>query len=111
AARSSSGAGNNKVERLPVGAKNRVFEAAAAQFAGIDEQYFLSAMMPPAGVPATCRLEAQGEKAGSLIASLTVPLQVSAAAPAQLAFQGYAGPKSESELTQVGKPLKASIDL
>ena len=110
-ARSICSAGNNKVERLAIGAKNPVFEAAAAQFAGIDEQYFLSAMMPPAGVPATCRLEAQGEKAGSLIASLTVPLQVSAAAPAQLAFQGYAGPKSESELTQVGKPLKASIDL
>jgi len=110
-ARSICGAGNNKVERLAIGAKNPVFEAAAAQFVGIDEQYFLSAVMPPAGVPAACRLEAQGEKAGSLIASLTVPLQVAATGPAQLAFQGYAGPKSESELTQVGKPLKLSIDL
>src|SRR5207237_8737102 len=81
------------------------------QFACIDEPYFLSAMMPPAGVPATCRLEAQGEKAGSLIASLTLPLQVAATAPAQLAFQGYAGPKGDGELTQVGKPLKLSIDL
>jgi YidC/Oxa1 family membrane protein insertase len=110
-ARSICGAGNNKVERLAIGAKNPVFEATAAQFAGIDEQYFLSAIMPPAGVPAACRLEAQGEKAGSLIASLTVPLQVAVAGPVQLAFQGYAGPKGESELVQVGKPLKLSIDL
>jgi YidC/Oxa1 family membrane protein insertase len=100
----------NKVERLAIGAKHPVFEAPSAQFAGIDEQYFLNAVMPPSGVPASCRLEAQGEKAGSLIASLVVPLQVSPGGSAQLAFQGYAGPKSEGELVAVGAPLKLAID-
>ena len=109
-ARAICAAANDKVERVAIGAKHPVFDATAAQFAGIDEQYFLSAVMPPQGVPATCRLEAQGEKAGSLIASLTVPLQLAAGAPAQLSFQGYAGPKSDGELAAVGKPLKLSIE-
>jgi YidC/Oxa1 family membrane protein insertase len=110
-ARTICAAGNNKVERMAIGAKHPVFEAPSAQFAGIDEQYFLSAVMPPAGVPASCRLEAQGEKSGALISALIVPVQVAAGGDSQLLFQGYAGPKSESELTAVGKPLKQSIDL
>jgi YidC/Oxa1 family membrane protein insertase len=110
-ARTICAAGNNKVERVAIGQKNPVFEAASAHFAGIDEQYFLSAVMPPQGVPASCRLEAQGEKAGSLLASLTVPLQVTGGSSTQLTFQGYAGPKAEAELTAVGKPFKQSIDL
>jgi YidC/Oxa1 family membrane protein insertase len=110
-ARTICAAGNNKVERVAIGAKHPVFEAPSAQFAGIDEQYFLSAVMPPAGVPASCRLEARGEKSGSLISSLIVPVQVGAGGDSQLLFQGYAGPKGESELTAVGKPLKQSIDL
>ena len=63
-ARTICAAGSDKVERVAIGAKHPVFEAPAAQFAGIDEQYFLSAVLPPAGVPASCRLEAQGEKSG-----------------------------------------------
>ena len=110
-ARTICAAGNNKVERVAIGAKHPVFEAPSAQFAGIDEQYFLSAVMPPAGVPASCRLEAQGEKSGALISTLIVPVQVAAGGGSQQLFQGYAGPKSESELTAVGKPLKQSIDL
>jgi YidC/Oxa1 family membrane protein insertase len=110
-ARSICAAGNNKVERLAIGAKHPVFEVPSAQFAGIDEQYFLSAVMPPAGVPASCRLEAQGEKSGALISALIVPVQIAAGGDSQMLFQGYAGPKSESELTAVGKPLKQSIDL
>jgi YidC/Oxa1 family membrane protein insertase len=109
-ARAICAAANNKVERLAIGTKNPVFEAPSAQFAGIDEQYFLNAVMPPAGVPASCRLEAQGDKSGSLIASLTVLLQVAPGASAQLAFQGYAGPKIDTELAVVGAPLKHSID-
>ncbi len=110
-ARTICAAGNNNVERLAIGAKHPVFEAPSAQFAGIDEEYFLSAVIPPAGVPASCRLEAHGEKSGSLIASLTVPVQVAAGGDSQLLFQGYAGPKDESELMAVAKPLKQSIDL
>jgi len=109
-ARAICAAGDKKVERIAIGAKTPVFEAAAAQFAGIDEQYFLNAVLPPAGLSASCRLEAQGEKSGSLIAALIVPLQVSPGVSVQLAFQGYAGPKSEADLTAVGAPLKHSIE-
>ena len=97
-------------ERLAIGAKEPVYETSDAQFAGIDEQYFLNAVMPPEGVTASCRLEAQGQKSGSLISQLTVPLQVQAGGTAHLSFQGYAGPKSDPELSAVGKALKHSID-
>ena len=109
-ARSICSSGKNKVERLAIGAKEPVYEAGEAHFAGIDEQYFLSAIVPPVGVPASCRLEAQGQKSGSLISQLTVPLQVEAGATVRLAFQGYAGPKSDPELSAVDKALKLSID-
>ena len=104
-------AAGKKVERIAIGAKTPVFEAAAAQFAGIDEQYFLNAVLPPAGFTASCRLEAQGEKSGSLIVALIVPLQVPPNVSVQLAFQGYAGPKGEGDLSAVGASLKQSIDL
>jgi len=109
-ARTICAAANNKVERVAIGAKNPVFEAPGAQFAGIDEQYFLSAVMPPQGAAASCRLEAQGSKSGSLIASLIVPVQAAADASAHLDFQGYAGPKDDTDLLAVGKPLKLSIE-
>ncbi len=100
-------AGNNKVERLAIGAKNPVYEASAAEFAGIDGQYFLTAVLPPQGVPASCRLEAHGQKVGSLTSSLTVPVQGTSA---DLTFKGYAGPKNDAELTAVAAPLKHAID-
>jgi YidC/Oxa1 family membrane protein insertase len=103
-------AANNKVERHAIGAKHPLFEATGAQFAGIDEQYFLNAVLPPAGTAASCRLEAHGEKSGSLISTLSVPVQMPAGGSAQLAFQGYAGPKSEPDLVAGAAPLKLSID-
>ena len=102
--------GKDKVERVAIGAKTPVFEAPAAEFSGIDEQYFLTAVMPPEGAAATCRLEAKGEKVGSLLSSLSVPLAVSKGAPAALTFKGYAGPKDDVELAAVAAPLKHSID-
>ena len=102
--------GNNKIERLAIGAKHPEFDAPAALFAGIDEQYFLTAVVPPQGVAASCRLEARGEKIGSLLASLLVPVQIAAGGTAQLAFKGYAGPKNAVELGAVAAPLKQSID-
>jgi YidC/Oxa1 family membrane protein insertase len=39
-----------------------------------------------------------------------VPLQVPAGGATKLSFQGYAGPKSDPELTAVGKALRQSID-
>jgi len=100
----------NKVERRAVGDKHPVFEAPSAQFAGIDEQYFLNAVLPPQGVSGSCRLEVQGEKAGSITAALVVPLQISPGGSAQLTFQGYGGPKSEENLAAVGASLKQAID-
>ncbi len=102
--------GNNKIERLAIGAKHPEFEAPAALFAGIDEQYFLTAVVPPQGVAASCKLEARGEKVGSLLASLIVPVKVRAGGAAQLAFKGYAGPKDAQELGPVAADLKQSID-
>ena len=102
--------GNNKIERLAIGAKHPEFEAPAALFAGIDEQYFLTAVLPPQGVAASCKLEARGEKVGSLLAALIVPVQVTAGGAAQLAFKGYVGPKDAQELGPVAAPLKQAID-
>ena len=102
--------GKDKVERLAIGAKTPVFEAPDAEFSGIDEQYFLTAVTPPVGVAATCRLEAQGQKVGSLTSSLWVPLTVGTGAAATLTFKGYAGPKDDVELAAVAAPLKHSID-
>ena len=102
--------GNDKVERLAIGAKNPVFEGQGAGFAGVDDQYFLTAIMPPPGTPASCRLEAQGQKSGSLVASLLVPLQVAPGSSAQLSFVGYAGPKKDTDLGAVSAALRHSID-
>lgn len=100
----------NKIERLAIGAKHPEFDAAGAQFAGIDEQYFLTAVMPPPGTAASCRLDARGEKAGSLTASLVVPLKLAGGTPERLSFKGYGGPKNDVELTTVSPSLKQSID-
>jgi YidC/Oxa1 family membrane protein insertase len=102
--------GNNKIERMNIGAKHPEFDSGGAGFAGIDEQYFLSALLPPPGVPASCKLEARGEKTGSLIAALSVPLQVPAGGVQRIDFGGYAGPKDGTELGAVSKSLSQAID-
>jgi YidC/Oxa1 family membrane protein insertase len=105
-ARSICGAGG-KVERENVGAKKPVWSSAGASFAGIDEQYFLTAVVAPEGVNASCEIQAQttGEKEGWVSATLTVPL-----AP-KLSFSGFAGPKDKDELTAVAKALGDTVDL
>ena len=103
-------AAGNKTERLAVGAKTPVFEAQGASFAGLDEQYFLTAVAAPAGVAASCRLEAQGQKSGSLVAALNVPIQAGAASATQIVLTAYAGPKDNAELEAVARPLRQSID-
>jgi YidC/Oxa1 family membrane protein insertase len=97
-------------ERVAIGQKNPVWDAPAAEFAGIDEQYFLTAVTPPAGVTASCHLEAQGQKAGSLLATLAVPISAPAGGAARFAFIGYAGPKDTDELGAVAKPLGRAVD-
>jgi YidC/Oxa1 family membrane protein insertase len=100
-----------KVERVAVGQKNPVWDQAGAGFAGIDEQYFLTAVTPPAGVNASCHIEARGEKQGSLLAALSVPLAVPAGGAVSHGFVGYAGPKDTDELTAVAKSLRQAVDL
>jgi YidC/Oxa1 family membrane protein insertase len=102
--------GDNKVERMAVGAKHPEFDSAGAGFAGIDEQYFLSAVLAPAGVKASCKLEAHGEKSGSIVAALSVPVQVQAGGAERLDFGGYTGPKDGDSLTEVSKSLTHAID-
>jgi len=102
--------GDGKIERMNVGAKHPEFNSAGAAFAGIDEQYFLSAVLAPAGVAASCKLETHGEKTGSLIAALSVPLQVAAGGVQKVDFGGYAGPKDGGQLSVVAKQLSQAID-
>jgi YidC/Oxa1 family membrane protein insertase len=100
-----------KVERVSVGQKNPVWDQAGAGFAGIDEQYFLTAVTPPPGINASCHIEARGEKAGSILAALAVPLSLPAGGALQIALVGYAGPKDTDELTAVAKSLRQAVDL
>ena len=99
-----------KLERVSVGDKHPVWEGAgAAAFSGIDEQYFIRALLPPQGAAASCRLEVKPE--GTLLSTLTVPVSVPSGGTAQLPFLVYAGPKDTDELTAVAPVLKDSVDL
>ena len=100
----------SKVERVAVGAKKPSWDGpGVAAFAGIDEQYFLSAVLAPADVQATCHLEVQPQ--GSMVATLSAPLSLAPGASTKLAFTTYQGPKDQEELSAVAKPLKESVDL
>ena len=103
-------AANDKVERLAIGSKDSSWDGQGTGFAGIDEQYFLTAVTPPPGAAATCHLEAQGQKSGVLVAVLSVPLQVGAGASMPVVFTGYAGPKDADDLNAVAAPLRHAID-
>ena len=100
-----------KSERVAVGAKTPLFESVKeVAFAGLDEQYFLTAALPPQGVAASCRLEAitvAGQKDGSLRAALIVPVS---GTQASLVFAGYAGPKDTDELSAVSRTLRQAVD-
>jgi YidC/Oxa1 family membrane protein insertase len=99
-----------KLERLGVGDKHPVWEGpGAATFTGIDEQYFLRAVLPPSGAAASCRAEARPD--GALLTSLAVPMNVAAGAPLTSSFVVYAGPKDTEELGAVAAELKDSVDL
>jgi len=80
-----------------------------AAFAGIDEQYFISAVVPPPGSTAICHLEAKPD--GALQATLAVPVSVPAGGTVSDPFVVYAGPKDTDELGAVAPVLKDSVDL
>ena len=99
-----------KLERVGVGDKHPVWEGpGTAAFAGVDEQYFIRAVVPPQGAVASCRIEAKAE--GALLATLSVPLAVPAGGKVGTAFVVYAGPKDTEELGAVAPALKNSVDL
>jgi YidC/Oxa1 family membrane protein insertase len=99
-----------KLERAGVGDKHPAWDGpGAASFAGIDEQYFLRAVVPPAGSAASCHIEANPD--GALLATLVVPVTLAAGAPAANSFVVYAGPKDTEELGAVAPALKDSVDL
>jgi len=100
----------SKLERIAVGDKHPVWEGpAAAAFAGIDEQYFIRAAVPPPGSTATCHLEARSD--GALVTTLAVPVSVPAGGTAGAPFLVYAGPKDTDELGAVASVLRDSVDL
>jgi YidC/Oxa1 family membrane protein insertase len=99
-----------KLERIAVGAKTPTWDGPGpASFAGIDEQYFIRAMVPPSSAGATCHLEARAD--GPLIATVEVPVELAAGRSFDQSFVVYAGPKDPDELGAVAAPLKESVDL
>jgi YidC/Oxa1 family membrane protein insertase len=108
-----------KLERLAVGSTQGCFSSAPhqsvwegpgpASFAGVDEQYFIRAVVPPEGSAATCHLEAKPD--GALLASLSLPVSVAAGGTAAQSLLVYAGPKDTDELASVAPVLKESVDL
>ncbi|HYV67471.1 MAG TPA: membrane protein insertase YidC [Myxococcales bacterium] len=100
----------NKLERLAVGDKHPVWDGPGpAAFAGIDEQYFIRAVVPPPGAAASCHLEAKSD--GALLATLAVPVSVPAGGTAAIPLLVYGGPKDTDELGAVAPVLKDSVDL
>lgn len=100
----------DKLERVAVGAKSPSWDGpGAAAFAGIDEQYFLMAVLPPAGSASTCHLEAQPQ--GAMVSTLTLPLSLLAGGTTALSFNIFAGPKDTEELAAVAPILKDAVDL
>ena len=103
-------AGGKSPERVSVGDKHSAWDGPGpAAFAGIDEQYFISAVVPPPGSTATCHLEAKPD--GALQATLAVPVSVPAGGTVSDPFVVYAGPKDTDELGAVAPVLKDSVDL
>jgi YidC/Oxa1 family membrane protein insertase len=98
-----------KPERLAPGAKHPVWEGQNAAFAGIDEQYFLAALVPAQGSTAHCRITS--EKSGAVGATLSFPVTLAAGASASKGMLLYAGPKESGLLIAAAPQLKSSIDL
>jgi YidC/Oxa1 family membrane protein insertase len=98
-----------KLERVATGAKHASWDGpGAASFAGIDEQYFLDALVVDTESKATCHLEAQ--PGGTLIASIALPLSLSAGGQTSWALKNFLGPKDTDELVAVAAPLREAVD-
>ena len=100
---------SGKPERLAPGNKHPTWDGATAAFAGVDEQYFLAALVPDASSPASCRIGQ--DKAGTVSSSLTFPLSIAAGASASKVMLLFAGPKETDILSSVAPALRDSVDL
>jgi YidC/Oxa1 family membrane protein insertase len=98
-----------KLERVATGSKHASWDGpGTASFAGIDEQYFLSAMVVDAQSNATCHLE--GQPGGTLIASIALPISLSTGGQTSRALKTFLGPKDTDELVAVAAPLREAVD-
>jgi YidC/Oxa1 family membrane protein insertase len=98
-----------KLERIATGAKHASWDGpGVASFAGIDEQYFLSALVVDAQSNATCHIEAQPD--GTLIAGIALPISLSAGGQTARTLNDFLGPKDTDELVAVAPPLREAVD-
>ncbi|GAC1336531.1 MAG: membrane protein insertase YidC [Myxococcales bacterium] len=98
-----------KLERVATGAKHASWDGPGpASFAGIDEQYFLQALVPDPQSGAACHTEAQ--PAGTLIASLALPVSLAAGGQTSRSLSDFLGPKDTDELVAVAAPLREAVD-
>ncbi len=79
--------------------------AGRASWVGLDEQYFVAALLPAA--PTGQCLFARGPVAGEQVAALRIPVEGGAAA---LDFELFAGPKQLDLLKAYGRDLDTAID-
>ncbi len=98
-----------KPERLAPGAKHPAWDGENSAFAGVDEQYFLAALVPEQGSVASCHITS--EKSGALSSRLAFPLVLAAGASATKAMTLFAGPKETEILKAVSPVLSDAVDL
>ena len=98
-----------KTERIAVGAKHPVWDGPGpVSFAGIDEQYFLRALVVDPQANATCHIEST--PLGALTATLVLPLSIAAGNSTTSALTQFIGPKDLDQLAAVAAPLKEAVD-
>jgi YidC/Oxa1 family membrane protein insertase len=98
-----------KPERLAPGAKKPAWDGHKTVFAGIDEQYFLAAMMPEQGTEADCSIASTKE--GRVASTLSIPFTLAAGATVAKGLLLFAGPKETELLSSVAPALRDSVDL
>src|SRR5207245_2608270 len=85
------------------------WEGQGALFAGVDEQYFLAALVPEQGSGASCRIGQ--DKAGTVSSSLSFPISLTSGGTMSKSLLLFAGPKETEILTSVAPALRDSVDL
>ena len=94
-------------EQLQVAKPKSWAAPSQANFAGINEQFFLVALVP-GGEAGACRLSSLAS--GALTAALDLPLTLPAGGSQKLPLTAFAGPKLGEALDQVSPLLRESID-